>query len=153
MDVDPLGLAGNGGVGNSSGLGTNSPYKHCREVLGEPNKIECKVKSTGKWVKKPKPADWDKYKNSKCEVNSAPEVKPEPLPVAPPALPPQPQPPAHPAVDSEPMEPPSSSKKWWIAGGTVVGGGAAILCVVFEPCGAAVVTGLGLTGLAFEMQR
>ena len=38
----PFSMAGNGGVGNSSGLGTNTPYKHCREDPKDPNSIICK---------------------------------------------------------------------------------------------------------------
>lgn len=39
--------AGNGGVGNSSGIGTNTPYKHCRDLKGRPGWIECKDKKAG----------------------------------------------------------------------------------------------------------
>ncbi|MFC5474683.1 RHS repeat domain-containing protein [Paraherbaspirillum soli] len=57
--MDSFGLAGNGGVGNSSGIGTNTPYKHCREDPKDPNYIICKDPN-GKKVRKKKPADWPK---------------------------------------------------------------------------------------------
>lgn len=52
-------IAGNGGVGNSSGIGTNTPYKHCKEDPNDPNYIICKYPN-GKKVRKKKPADWPK---------------------------------------------------------------------------------------------
>ena len=58
----PMAMAGNGGVGNSSGIGTNSPYKHCKEDPNDANSIICKDPN-GKKVKKKKPKDWPK--NSK----------------------------------------------------------------------------------------
>lgn len=83
--IDPEGLAGkgNGGVGGSSGKGTNSPYKHCREVKGEPDKIECMQKSTGKWIKKQKPPDWDQYKRCGDDSDPAAPAGFEPDPLAP----------------------------------------------------------------------
>jgi RHS repeat-associated protein len=40
----------------------NNPYKHCREVPGNPEKIVCRD-ADGKWSKpRPKPSDWDDYK-------------------------------------------------------------------------------------------
>jgi RHS repeat-associated protein len=67
MGVDPEGLVRGkrGQTGGSSGLGTPSPYKHCREAAGDPTKIECKNPHTGKWDKKPRPADWERYKKPK----------------------------------------------------------------------------------------
>jgi predicted lipid-binding transport protein (Tim44 family) len=40
------------------GRNTDNPYKHCREHPTNPNMIECKHHQTGKWIPKPKPADW-----------------------------------------------------------------------------------------------
>ena len=60
--ADPSGLSKESGVGGCDGKGTKNPYKHCKEVPGNPNMIECKDKKTGKKKRKPKPADWDKYK-------------------------------------------------------------------------------------------
>jgi tetratricopeptide (TPR) repeat protein len=67
---DPTGLAGKSGrgvSGGSSGKGTNNPYKHCSEDPADPNFIICKDKTTGKKVRKPKPADWPKTKMEACE--------------------------------------------------------------------------------------
>lgn len=47
-----------GATGGSSGKGTSNPYKHCRDNPNDPKTILCKDHQTGKWVKKPKPADW-----------------------------------------------------------------------------------------------
>jgi RHS repeat-associated protein len=55
----PISMAGNGGVGNSSGVGTNTPYKHCKEDPKDPNFIICKDPN-GKKVRKKKPSDWPK---------------------------------------------------------------------------------------------
>nr|WP_229499891.1 RHS repeat-associated core domain-containing protein [Pseudoduganella ginsengisoli] len=60
-------IAGNGGVGNSSGIGTNTPYKHCRDLKGRPGWIECKDKKSGKWIPKPAPPGWP-FKKEICEV-------------------------------------------------------------------------------------
>ncbi|MFK4049493.1 RHS repeat domain-containing protein [Acinetobacter venetianus] len=59
--IDPFGLVGkgNGGVGNSLGVGTNTPYKHCKNHPTDPGKIICKDPS-GKKIIKPKPKDWPK---------------------------------------------------------------------------------------------
>ena len=71
LDVlDPTGLAGKGGrgvTGGSSGKNTNNPYKHWSEDPTDPNFIICKDKTTGKKVRKPKPADWPTTKMEACE--------------------------------------------------------------------------------------
>lgn len=59
-------MRNNGGVGGSSGKGSNSPYKHCRIDPQIPNQIVCKDKKTGKKIIKSKPADWDVYNNEFC---------------------------------------------------------------------------------------
>jgi hypothetical protein len=67
---DPTGLAGSrprGVTGGSSGKGTSNPYKHCWEDPTDPNFIICKDKTTGKKIRKPKPADWPKMKMEACE--------------------------------------------------------------------------------------
>ena len=68
----PMAMAGNGGVGNSSGIGTNSPYKHCRDLKGRPGWIECKDKKSGKWIPKPAPAGWP-FKKTACEASDSQE--------------------------------------------------------------------------------
>jgi RHS repeat-associated protein len=72
---DALGLAGRkgerGATGGSSGQRTDNPYKHCREIAGDPDSIECKHPHTGKWIKKKKPADWNDYKSVRCEACSS----------------------------------------------------------------------------------
>jgi RHS repeat-associated protein len=68
-----------GATGGSSGQNTNNPYKGCRSHPTDPNKIRCKHHQTGKWIDRPKPADWpteepDKKAKS-CESNcTAPGV-------------------------------------------------------------------------------
>jgi hypothetical protein len=53
-----------GATGGSSGKRTDNPYKHCRDHPTDPNKIECQDHQTGKWIPKPKPADWGSVKNN-----------------------------------------------------------------------------------------
>ena len=69
--IDPAGLAGKGrgrGItGGSSGQNTSNPYKHCSEDPTDSNFIICKDKTTGKKIRKPKPADWPKTKMEACE--------------------------------------------------------------------------------------
>ena len=76
-DSDFFGLAGNGGVGNSSGIGTNTPYKHCKEDPKDPNYIICKDpngKKVRKKVRKKKPKDFpdSKKKVLDCPKESSP---------------------------------------------------------------------------------
>ena len=82
--VDPEGLSKESGVGGCDGKGTKNPYKHCKEVPGNPNLIECKDKRTGKKKRKPKPADWDKYKKiipfESRNKPLFPNINPKPLP-------------------------------------------------------------------------
>jgi hypothetical protein len=69
--TDPTGLAGQRGrgvSGGSSGKGTANPYKHCWEDPTDPNFIICKDKTTGKKIRKPKPADWPKTKMEACDT-------------------------------------------------------------------------------------
>ena len=68
---DSTGLAGQRGrgvSGGSSGKGTAKPYKHCVEDPTDPNFIICKDKTTGKKIRKPKPADWPKAKMEACST-------------------------------------------------------------------------------------
>jgi len=70
--LDPLGLAGRkggrGDTGGSSGKHTDNPYKHCKEIPGDPDHIRCVDPHSGKKIKKKKPADWSDYKRSQCEA-------------------------------------------------------------------------------------
>lgn len=47
-----------GATGGSSGQRTGNKYKHCRDHPTNPKLIQCKHHQTGKWIDKPKPADW-----------------------------------------------------------------------------------------------
>lgn len=71
--VDPEGLSGNRGgrgqTGGSSGQNTPNKYKHCRNHPTDPSKIICKHKTSGKWIPKPKPADWPKDPLVACDGN------------------------------------------------------------------------------------
>ena len=68
--MDPKGLAGERGAsGGASGQNTNNPYKHCRDHPTDPTKIRCRHHQTGKWIDKPKPADWQKSKMNCPEEN------------------------------------------------------------------------------------
>lgn len=57
---DPWGLSPGerGATGGSSGQRTGNKYKHCRDHPTDPTKIVCRHHQTGKWIEKPKPADW-----------------------------------------------------------------------------------------------
>ena len=74
--TDAFGLNPRGGergaTGGSSGQNSNNPYKHCRQHPTKPNKIQCKHHQTGKWIDKPKPADWpgDNSDGGSCPDNS-----------------------------------------------------------------------------------
>jgi RHS repeat-associated protein len=81
VDIDGLARRGGlrrggerGATGGASGLNTDNPYKHCREVATDPNKIECQNHQDGKWIKKKKPADWDQYKNKFCPTSLYPSM-------------------------------------------------------------------------------
>jgi RHS repeat-associated protein len=58
---DPLGLDPKGERGATGGVGgknTNNPYKHCREFdPPERDFVRCKDHQSGKWVRKPRPAE------------------------------------------------------------------------------------------------
>ncbi|MFO1121921.1 MAG: RHS repeat-associated core domain-containing protein [Hyphomicrobiales bacterium] len=67
--VDEEGGAGRRGergtTGGSSGKQTANPYKHCKEHPTDSMKIRCRDHQTGKWITKPKPADWPGSESNK----------------------------------------------------------------------------------------
>jgi RHS repeat-associated protein len=71
--TDPTGLepprgGERGATGGAGGQNTNNPSKHCRELNPPEEKfVECKHHQTGKWIRKPRPANMP-FPGSKSEM-------------------------------------------------------------------------------------